>query len=141
MGEVLKVGDGEPEQHDDEGDDDETNTMQKFVAASSRILDRWEDSQTEEVRQAAIDRFVTNGDGDATEAGLDELEGAVLVTAYTHNVEAEVCQPYGLTMDTFLSHVAEADEHLFRQAVVNGNWGWLRSWAKSIAHHRAQKRT
>lgn len=134
------TGEEDADDETENGEEEDGDTLAKLTAATDRILDRWEQSQPEEVRQAAISRYVEHGDGDAEASGLEELEGQVMVAAYTHRLETEVCQPFGIDHSTFLSHIAEEHEPLFRQAVVKGEWDWLRSWARSVAEHRATKR-
>lgn len=136
----MSGGDDAANDEADTDDDDENGDhMAKIIAASDRVMDRWEQTQTEDVRKAAITRYIESGEGDAASAGMEEIEGHVLVTAYSHHIEKDVCQPFGLTLDTFQSHIADEHEHLFREAVVKGNWQWLRSWAQKIAEQRAGK--
>lgn len=104
----------------------------KILKPEGLTLDVW-NSYIDEDELPTLRGAVVQGDWNKLHAHASKT------AAYNQHLEAEVCAPHGLTVENFLEHVGHSDRRLFREAVANGQWEWLSTWAQSIAQHRASK--
>ncbi|MER8389071.1 hypothetical protein NKH14_26810 [Mesorhizobium sp. M1380] len=107
-----------------------------MIEGADRALDRWNQNQTQEVREASIASYIETGEIDHAAAGINELEASIVQAAAAVQIERQVLKPVGLSMDQWLEHVDEADLPAFRRAVVEGDWQALINHARAAAKMR-----
>ncbi|MER9776604.1 hypothetical protein [Mesorhizobium sp. M0220] len=70
-----------------------------MIEGADRALDRWNQNQTREVREASIASYIETGEIDHAAAGIDELEVSIVQAAAAVQIERQVLKPVGLSMD------------------------------------------
>ncbi|WP_095816836.1 hypothetical protein [Mesorhizobium sp. WSM3859] len=119
--------------------DDEKEDKQhaEFVRMADQSLDRFRDTHSEPQQQFIVDAFVETGEIPTGEAfGIEEVEAAVVETAFTQHLDRNVLRQHGLTLATYFEHVAEADYPALRRAAAKGEWHVFHEHAQAIAAAR-----
>lgn len=114
----------------------EQKDYDNMVRMSDSILNRWHEAQPEDARQSVIDSYIETGDLDPTLAGADEVETAIVQSAFAFHVQRQVLGPVGLTLDQWQEHIDEAELPEFRRAVIKGDWQLLIDHARASAKMR-----
>ncbi|RWL81904.1 MAG: hypothetical protein EOR67_28645 [Mesorhizobium sp.] len=124
--------------------DDELTPEQKeekqhaeFVRMADQSLDRFRESHSEAQQQFIVDAYVETGAIPTGEAfGIEEIEAAVVETAFSQHLDRNVLRQHGLTLETYLEHVDAADYPALRRAAAKGDWHVFHRHAQAIAAAR-----
>lgn len=119
--------------------DDEKEEKQhaEFVRMADQSLDRFRDTHSEAQQQFIVDAYVETGEILTGEGyGIDEVEAAVVETAFTQHLDRNVLRQHGLTLATYFEHVDEADYPALRRAAAKGEWHVFHGHAQAIAAAR-----
>lgn len=129
---------------DDKTDDEELTADEKeekqhadFVRMADQSLDRFRDTHSEAQQQFIVDAYVETGEIPTGEAfGIEEVEAAVVETAFRQHLDRNVLRQHGLTLATYFEHVDEADFPALRRAAAKGEWHVFHGHAQAIAAAR-----
>ncbi|MBZ9977586.1 hypothetical protein [Mesorhizobium sp. BR-1-1-10] len=124
---------------DDELNDDEKQEKQhaEFVRMADRGLDRFRETHSEAQQQFIVDAYVATGEIPVGEAfGIEEVEVAVVETAFSQHLDRNVLRQHGLNLQTYFEHVDEADYPALRRAAAKGEWHVFHGHAQAIAAAR-----
>ncbi|MER8833727.1 hypothetical protein [Mesorhizobium sp. M0909] len=133
---------GEDEQTETEDEkltDDEKAEKQyaEFVRMADQSLDRFRDTHSEAQQQFIVDAYVETGEIPTGEAfGIEQVEAAVVEAAFSQHLDRNVLRHHGLTLETYLEHVDEADYPALRRAAAKGEWHVFHGHATAIAAAR-----
>ncbi|WP_027061519.1 hypothetical protein [Mesorhizobium loti] len=119
------------------GNQQEEKQHAEFVRMADQSLDRFRDTHSEPQQQFIVDAYVETGEILAGEAyGIDEVEAAVVETAFTQHLDRNVLRQHGLNLQTYFEHVDEADYRALRRAAAKGEWHVFHGHAQAIAAAR-----
>ncbi|MER8676791.1 hypothetical protein [Mesorhizobium sp. M1153] len=128
----------------DEDDTEELTEDQKeekqhaeFVRMADQSLDRFRDTHSDTQQQFIVDAYVATGEIPVGEAfGIEEVEAAVVETAFSQHLDRNVLRQHGLNLQTYFEHVDEADYPALRRAAAKGEWHVFHGHAQAIAAAR-----
>ncbi|WP_027057044.1 hypothetical protein [Mesorhizobium loti] len=104
---------------------------------ADQSLDRFRDTHSEPQQQFIVDAYVETGEIPTGEAfGIEEVEAAVVETAFSQHLDRNVLRQHGLTLATYFEHVDAADYPALRRAAAKGDWHVFHGHAQAIATAR-----
>ncbi|RWM97679.1 MAG: hypothetical protein EOR86_07580 [Mesorhizobium sp.] len=104
---------------------------------ADQSLDRFRDTHSEAQQAFIVDHYVETGDILYGEGyGIDEVEVAVVETAFNQHLDRNVLRRHGLNLATYFEHVDEADYPALRRAAAKGDWHVFHEHAQAIAAAR-----
>ncbi|MGX5842873.1 hypothetical protein ACWGTI_19320 [Mesorhizobium sp. ArgA1] len=136
----MPAGEDEKTETDDEeltADQKEEKQHAEFVRMADESLDRFRETHSEPQQQFIVDAYAETGEIPTGEAfGIEEVEAAVVETAFRQHLDRNILRQHGLNLQTYFEHVDEADYPALRRAAAKGEWHVFHGHAQAIAAAR-----
>jgi hypothetical protein len=134
---VLTEDDDDDLDDDTDLDDLDKLDVETLQAKTNAALDTFRETHSEAQQEFIADAFVATGEIPTGEDyGVSEAQARVVEAGYIKTMERDVFSQYGLTHETWMEHVHEADLPTFRRAAIKGDWSVFHRHAEQCAKMR-----